>query len=1386
MSSFCRITGHSRNLPKPHYFPLLPPISPADAKKLCRITGKSGDVHHYCPIIAFGKPIQFDGAIGCRITMFEGFSFAKPVFEKTKENEKAFDFLDEVIDKMKRKKKKDADTAKQFAYDVQEHKMTIVVPPEIEEAIRCGEIESFSMNKDCKMVQIKVKAGRTIKLNLQNIPMEEIKESESIYYGEGHNEKALAEQQKVLDERNKRKQDTMARKKLFEDKEKKEEESERRDLERPKSKKPLKFTLKKREEKMEKMEKMMNEQKDNKSIVLPKFSPESHADPDEVVRYEKMLEDISAAQVSSHSLVVCAMEFDWRDEAAASAGFDWDVFPKEEVELIPIQVDSSEISSQRMVSNPTVITLDIVAAVETIEPVSAPRDEIIQAISEFKDADKIRQTESVVETIKHFNCEDVVATFDEIGRISENMHRANIGFLVQQEGDTKFVPKSRYVDGEGKALAGALVEVDDNQSKKFVSGQIIHLADEESFVAGQTVIDENGKRFVPGHTVVVSNGEVKFIPGHSVRGSSGDMFLAGQTIDTQDGPKFVPGQMMDRGDGKQVFIPGQTITTSEGPKFVPGEIIKDEDGFDCFVPGMPMPSEDGEKFVPGQTFQDPSGNFSFTPGQIVDTVEGPVFVPGKTFCTDLGEKKFVKGEMIKSDEGKMKFIKKDIIIPAINEELIIPPEELIPVAIAGKSVTGFIVNPTNTAGMEKERRLNGDMVETENAVQFYLTGKMPDKLISEAAKIISGQLNIGEEEQRFIPGRMIRTSEEEEKFVPGQLVMTSHGEDFVPGQIVETKDGPKFIPGQLVMTSEGEKFVPGQVIVEQSGPKFVPGQIIQTKNGATFIPGQMMNTNAGQKFVPGQLVESVDGPRFVPGQVIETVEGPKFIPGTVIETEDGLKYVPHDAEEAGDEDIEIAFQGFEVTPEEMHLLMTNPTDTRAHSPIANDQCLIDNRTLKRLASDTMEVHGVTPEPQPEKKKKKKNRKRVAIDAPDDDDEQDEDEVDNGTDKLELIKVLYNATNTVSKVKKSRELKKLVFAMDIDEETLTQPIQALVVARLLSSISGDETEMLKKYLGNDEELINDIMTQITSLDSLEKNSEVRKMITHAIQSVVTSKCNREITKMMHRLTEDPCSLMTDTKTQILLTEAVGIVCVTGNVEVAALLEKFISEPSDASVLSNDRDVTTVLRQLLVLHQLAERDEETAKLLQLLQTNPEGLKSRKQIRTLLKIANSLLIAPRDSDSKKFDVRHVASSRDIPAEIFEQIKADKDEAEKFFETLPDELFQAIRGDKRIGNQVLEGLDQTSNQAKEDLSKFREGMAIVVTQSSVQAVIPRRFARSVYYGIMPYLLIDEQGFKFFERGLTGRKLAPSKVIENTWRRKDDYYKKQILFTRVSSVDTS
>lgn len=1371
MTTFCRITGHARNLPKPCYFPLLPPITPAEAKKLCKITGKASDIHKYSPIIAFGKPINFDGIEGCKITKHESLIFVRPVFEKTKDNEKCYLHLEEVLKKMKFQLLKRPEAEREFVYHLPEQRMNLVVPPEMEEAIRTGELESVSMSKDTKFVNVKIKQGRIVKMDLRTLKFSEIEEREDLYYGEGQSKEVLEEQQKVLNERNKRKANTMARKKRFEALDAKAEAEELRDTVKPVYNKPrVKFNAKQRAEKLAKMEAMLREQAENKAILLPKVDTKKLQD--EQLQYERMLADIMQAQVSSIKLTVVSSGFDWHAaEAAESSGFDWESFPHEEW-IDPVEVVETVVAKEDLVMREDVANLEIVASVEIVRPALPMPQEVAKMVCTMKKR-SLKKTENVGDTLSAVTDPSIIPTFEDITKIAANIEAAELGYLVKKPEGAEFVAKLDYVESGDVAVSGAMVEVD--EAKKFVAGQIIKLADQESFVSGQTVDTPLGKKFVPGQTIINRNGDINFVPGQCVKSLDEKIeFVAGQIFHTPNGPKFVAGQVMDRGDGKSVFVAGQTVTTEDGPKFCPGEVTVDAYGEDVFVPGLIIPTASGEKFVSGQTFQSEEG-ITFKPGQIMDTIEGPTFVPGKTFDTPEG-KKFIKGDLVEDDEGNVKFEHRPFEEKDIREWLLIPNKELQPLAIADRNVVGFIVNPTNTDNIQVGEKLYGDMVETQDAVQFYLTGRLP-KDVSPESKVIPGQLLVSDIDQRFIPGKLM-TAGDGERFVPGQVVNTSHGEEFIPGQIVETSERPKFVPGQVVMTSRGEKFVPGQVIVEDEGPKFVPGQIIQTKTGATFIPGQMMNTDEGQLFVPGQLVETNAGPRFVPGQVAESPEGPKFIPGTIIETEEGLKYVPPDADEI-DEDFEISFQGFEVSEEELALLMTNPIDARPHSPIVNEEGLIDSATLKKLAVDTVVVHGVTPEPtQPEKKKKKK-KSRVQLDAVEEDEKMEVEEPDEGTDKVDVLRKFITASLSITEARREKEMKKLAKMLGDQEHESVTAVQVEAMTHILSTVNGIG-DVVRVFLGDDEQLISDIVDHLGETNSMSKNDQAKRALRTAIHSVVTKRCDKEIDDIIHLLNDNPENLLTDARTQILLTEAVGIVCVTGNVEVAAMLEKFISEPSDPNALRENQDVVSVLRQLIVLHQIAERDPEVARMLQVLQTNPEGLKDRRKIRELLKNANMLLKKPKEEteNDKKFDLRHVASSKDIPTEIFEQIKEDRKEADKFVAMLPDELFHEIMNDQRCGEALLESLDsEQAGRAKGDLHKFRKGMAIVVTKSDMQAVIPREFARSICYGIVPYLLIDEEGFKFFERGLTGRKLAPARVIENTWYMPDSYYAKKPSF---------
>ncbi|KAK4286769.1 hypothetical protein Pmani_040143 [Petrolisthes manimaculis] len=402
MTHFCRITGCARNLPKPCYFPLLPPITPAEAKKICKVTGKATDIHSYSPIISFGKPIRFDGVVGCKITFHEDLVFVRPVFEKNKDNEKAFDYLEEVLKKMKHKIKKKPEAQREFVYPLSsQQKTNLVIPPEMEWAIRIGELETVSMSKDSTCINVKIKQGRIVKLDIQTLKFTAVEEQDNLYYGEGQNKDVLKDQQKILNERNKRKANCMARKSRFEALDAKAEAEELRDTVKPVYNKPrVKFNAKQRAEKLAKMETMMKAQQDNKAIILPKVDTKKLKD--EQLQYERMLADITEAQVTSTKLCVVSVGFDWHAaEEAESAGFDWDSFPHEEW-VDPIEVEAMQVAKEETVTREDLANLEIVVSVETVRPALPMPQDVAKKVCNLR-ISELKKTENVTATLKAVN-----------------------------------------------------------------------------------------------------------------------------------------------------------------------------------------------------------------------------------------------------------------------------------------------------------------------------------------------------------------------------------------------------------------------------------------------------------------------------------------------------------------------------------------------------------------------------------------------------------------------------------------------------------------------------------------------------------------------------------------------------------------------------------------------------------------------------------------------------------------------------------------------------------------------------------------------------------------------------------------------------------------------
>lgn len=510
------------------------------------------------------------------------------------------------------------------------------------------------------------------------------------------------------------------------------------------------------------------------------------------------------------------------------------------------------------------------------------------------------------------------------------------GFAVfAKEDDPKFVP-------------GFIVKEDQSDPVgTFVAGQLVLTRDGEKFVQGQTIVTKDSTRFMPGQTVFTPDG-IKFVPGQVVEDpkvNSGFRFVPGQTTMTNEGAQFVPGQFVETSSGLSVFQPGQSVLNENfNWEFVQGQNFKGDDGDLVFIPGKEILNEDGhhqfvpgrvllnenqsEIFIPGVTISDESGKLKFVPGMELEIDDGLAFVEGILAELDDNTHSFLIGKVSSMDEAD-----------GFQFERAVSPEgailhDIIP--HLGLSISS--INKPDTY----DSVVFGHMVQSSQGIEFF----PGDAIGLPAGKVIPGRL-VKDDETQFIPGTMI-----DGKFVPGQFVTTDTEEKFIPGQVIETNAGPKFVPGQVLHTSSGSKFVPGQTMDTENGSKFIPGQIIDTKSGPTFIPGQVITTDEeGSRFVPGQVVDTVEGPRFVPGRVVETGDGVTFIPGQIVETEDGLRFVAPDLEDDPEGGYQFTLQGFEVAQEELKMIQRNPVP----SACLAGQLAIDWKMLQQLSDAGMAV-----------------------------------------------------------------------------------------------------------------------------------------------------------------------------------------------------------------------------------------------------------------------------------------------------------------------------------------------------------------------------------------------------------------------------------------------
>ncbi|KAJ8950940.1 hypothetical protein NQ318_008379 [Aromia moschata] len=207
--SFCKITGASKIFTRNFYLPLLKPLTPKEALRTLRITGKwllGAKIQHYIPVLlnhtqkksknskTYGKEEH---------EIMDDYTYMTPVLDPENENHK-------VLLKILENK----DESGVFVYTVEDKKYNIVLQAQFEIAIRDGDILDVLVSQKNDKIIVKLK-------DFKKIPMEihYFEGAGELFYGEG----ATSPDEEKFHHHGKY---TMSLAKIFEEKELREEKWE--------------------------------------------------------------------------------------------------------------------------------------------------------------------------------------------------------------------------------------------------------------------------------------------------------------------------------------------------------------------------------------------------------------------------------------------------------------------------------------------------------------------------------------------------------------------------------------------------------------------------------------------------------------------------------------------------------------------------------------------------------------------------------------------------------------------------------------------------------------------------------------------------------------------------------------------------------------------------------------------------------------------------------------------------------------------------------------------------------------------------------------------------------------------------------------------------------
>ena len=831
LPSFCRVTGNSRNLPKPNYFPLLPPISPVEARRLCRLMGKavSSEDHQYVPLIEFARQskavkchitshadeqhhhyqqlaIQQKTADKCRITakhqINDNYKYLYPVL---KENSYDLKQLKKILERMNsRLDSLTVQPGQRFVYQLDDSHLNLVLPADMEAAIRRGEIENLLISKDGTTVLIRLKDGPSLTLTLKSMKSPTMEDG--LLEGGGQDEEILIKQRQI------------------------------RQYKKRKISDPKQYSI--------------------AQLQPPSPTPEEEEEPVIAADWNERMGKLTAGHRSAANLL--ALGTDWRDLLYPKIDtWDWDSLPviKEEDtpslpvrHVVPLQLPVNQLlpglvpSNQVPVLNEDTVGFEAVPVYnEVIRPFKGQLSaSFIQALDKITPGQDSSSTSKLKDLFSDVEPIMFLPFLHEVGTVMAELDRGTVGWMVRTEQDGVRFVKTRPTDDKAKAIGGLMVPVG-NDEERFVVGQEVPSV---GFVPGKLVGDyfqpgcvvqnPEGAGFIPGCIFdgVFAAGQItrrdggppQFVTGQAVQTLFGPKFLPGRTIQTDEGLKFVAGQTSVR-DNK--FHPGQIFQTASGPAFISGVTFDTPQGA-RFIAGQV--DVDGQ-FVAGQVLMDgPNGAAEFTAGENLETADGPIFLPGQSYKTPDGRTKFCPGRQMILEDGQKRFVPGETMISKEGRQFVagvLAEERFIPCQIDLKQPNNQMLRPAT-----KEEEIFfctglSDGLPIDNSTFSAMPRKKPDM----------GYMIQHEDKVKFLP-----TEQNQEELLVGNEAIK-----VVPGQLLEMDDTPKFIPGKTIESALGNIFIPGQAV--RTGPnkieQFVPGQVIDTGNSSP--------------------IEGLNGPMFCPG-----------------------------------------------------------------------------------------------------------------------------------------------------------------------------------------------------------------------------------------------------------------------------------------------------------------------------------------------------------------------------------------------------------------------------------------------------------------------------------------------------------------------------------------